>query len=135
MTTFNCIFWFVAIVASGLLGWKAVEIFTEVPKKKKEEQPPPSWWWQQRWFNFLGSLVGWAALWVLTRRYWTYILGGPAIDPNLWDLLAGFIAFVGVTGYLPYTVYGLISSVALVGFKLADSLKDLLPKPPDKRVG
>jgi hypothetical protein len=126
MSTFNCIFWFIAIVASGLLGWKAVEIFTDVPKKKKEEQPPPSWWWQQRWFNFLGSIVGWAALWVLIRRYWTYILGGCAPDPSLWDLLAGFIAFVGVTGYLPYTVYGFISSVYRVGHKLADSFLHLL---------
>jgi len=122
MLTFNCIFWFIALVASGLLGWKAVEIFTDVAKKEKKEQPPPSWWWQQRWFNFLGSIVGWAALRVLIRRYWTYILGGCAADPNLWNLLAGFIAFVGVTGYLPYTVYGLISCVYRVGHKLADSL-------------
>jgi hypothetical protein len=131
MLIFNCIFWFIALVASGLLGWKAVEIFTDVPKKEREEkekekQRPPSWWWQQRWFNFLGSIVGWAALWLLLRRYWTYILGRCGTDPRLWDLLAGFIAFVGITGYLPYTVYGLISCVYRVGHKLADSFLHLL---------
>lgn len=127
MTTFDYIYWTFAFVASALLGWKAIEIFTDVPKRKKDEQPPASWWWHQRWFNFLGSLVGWFAGWILARRYLPCFRGA-TLTPTVSDLLTGFIAFVGVTGFLPYTIYGLISSVYRVGEKLADKLIDLLPQ-------
>jgi hypothetical protein len=127
MTTFDYIYWAFAFVASVLLGWKAIEIFTDVPKRKKEEQPPASWWWQQRWFNFLGSLIGWFTAWILVRRY-SACIHGATITPTASDLLIGFIAFVGVTGYLPFTVYGLISSVYRVGEKLTGMLMDMVPK-------
>ena len=121
---FNCIFWIVALVFSVFYAWWAFDVFGV----SKEGKP---WAWKAHtiWFNLAGSLVGWLALRVLIRRYSAYILGGPGtVDPNWSDLFVGFIAFVGITGYLPYTVSGIISSVYLIASKAYDLLKTSLEK-------
>ena len=50
-------YWAIALVASGLYGWKAVAIFLP-PLGEGSRQLPRAWWWHQRWLNFLGGLVG-----------------------------------------------------------------------------
>ena len=121
---FSFIFWLIALAFSVFYGLKACDIFP-----REEEIKNLALKVHLAWFNFIGSVVGWAVLWILTRRYWAYIIGGSAaVDPNLWDLLAGFIAFVGITGYLPGTVNYLIFS----GLNVADSLMKFFLKLPYK---
>jgi hypothetical protein len=115
---FTIVYWLFAFIVSGFFGWKAVEIF----KSKLAKPMSWPWWLYQIWFNFLGSLIGWLALWVLVRRYWTCIFCECTVNPSLWDLFAGFVAFIGVTGHLPYAVFGLISAVYIVGTKVAEKL-------------
>jgi len=72
-------------------GWRAVPIFvkSEIYAKKKWD-----WWLYQVWFNALGAFVGWVALWSvwnlhhLTFEYTVLVL----------------VAFLGITGNLPYVV-------------------------------
>jgi hypothetical protein len=121
-------YWLVALVASALYGWKAVEIFTDVPNHKGK--PPSAWWWHQRWLNFAGSVVGWVALWVVGKKLLPCFLTECAAEPSIWLALSTFIAFVGVTGYLPFTVVGLVSGASVLASKAADVVKELFPKPP-----
>lgn len=130
LSALACVYWPVALAASCFYGWKAVELFTQVPSQ--EQKPPPAWWWHQRWLNFAGAFVGWIALWVVGRKLLPYLLEEGKGESNFtaWDVLIGFIAFVGITGYLPFTVVGIISGASLLASKAGEILKDLMPKSP-----
>src|SRR5690242_11582128 len=58
----------------------------------------------QAWFNFLGALVGWVAAWPVLSNVVACAQGGcaPVVSWSMAGLAA--LAFVGVTGYLPYAV-------------------------------
>jgi hypothetical protein len=102
----EAVYWVVAVIASGLLGWHALEIFS-VPRVNEPNL------WQQRFLNFVGSMFGWLVLWPLTLRYLPCVssTGCPELHFGWWDVLACFVAFIGVTGYLPFTVIGAITAV------------------------
>jgi hypothetical protein len=117
------VYWVVALVASGLYGWHAVEIF-KAHIAAREESPSKSWWWHQRWLNFLGALVGWLALWLLLRKFLGCMLGDCDADVGAWDVVGALVAFVGVTGYLPNTVVSLVSGVGALAGKLAEVLTE-----------
>jgi hypothetical protein len=93
-----------ALGFSTFFGCCARTIFsvTEISKN--------SWKSYQFWFNFAGSLFGWFAL---------YALRTELTRPNLsrTEFLLFFIGFVGITGHLPYTTYGLITSIEKVATK------------------
>jgi hypothetical protein len=56
----------------------------------------------QIWFNLVGCAFGWAALWWLVRILWgTWLSPAPAGHPAWSDLVLGFVALVGISGYLP----------------------------------
>jgi hypothetical protein len=80
--------------------------------------------WHERWLNLFGSLVGWVTGWLILVRHCGWPIQKCGGQPDGWDLIGGLVAFVGVTGYLPYTIVGLISGV----HKLAGELiKKVLP--------
>ncbi len=120
-------YWVIAVAASALYGWKAVEIFTDVPSQRS--RPPAAWWWHQRWLNFLGSLVGWVALWILGRKLVPCVAGrcNPGLEGSY--ALLGFLAFVGVTGYLPYGVVGILTGASTLAAKATEVVAGLRRKP------
>lgn len=115
------LYWIVALWASALYDWYAMEIHTPATAT----QLPAAKLWHQRWFNFLGSLVGWCALWLLLKELLPCIIGTCALEPSVLHVVLAFTAFVGVTGHLPMTVMGLITGVHGL-WKLAT---DLMGKP------
>lgn len=113
-------FWIAALLASFFYGWKSLEIHLPSAFDKhghgKKDNPihdyPPSWRLHQYWLNFLGSLVGWLALWYLLKRYDLCLFSSSCnSSPNAWDIGASLIAFTGVTGHLPGTVIPLFMSL------------------------
>lgn len=92
-------FWVIAVLSSLFYGFAAFKIFSVDTKDR-----PFLWWAHQIWFNFLGSLAGWAAFWFLSLRvievapanYMRYI--------SIWDAATAVVAFIGMTGHLPYTL-------------------------------
>jgi hypothetical protein len=103
------VFWIVAVIASSFYGWKCFDAL-EVKVNLKEK--PWAWRFHQRWFNFFGSLVGWAALWLVFRKVCLYP------SPIRWfdvALIAG--AFVGVTGHLPFATAGLLNAIKDLALK------------------
>ena len=57
----------------------------------------------QRWLNFVGSIFGWAALFVVIERLRRDVpnLG---VGDAVVMLVATLVAFLGITGYLPYAI-------------------------------
>jgi hypothetical protein len=124
----NLCFSTIALLASFLIGWNCFEIFA------------PDWWWGlsleerkkkwklhwfQRWFNFAGSLLGWAVLWLLLRRVWmTYISAANPGALTLLDLLGAMVALIGITGWLPRTVMGFITSFERIFEKFAEKIAE-----------
>src|SRR5574341_945803 len=106
-TWMAAIYWAIALVASLLYGWNAVAIF-KAHISGLDQKPPAAWWWHQRWLNFLGAIVGWTALWFLLRKFGGCILSPCGSDPTAWDVVAAFVSFIGITGYLPATVVSLV---------------------------
>jgi hypothetical protein len=47
---------------------------------------------------------------------------------GLWDVVGGFFAFIGIAGYLPYTVIGFVNGVfetgKLIAARLAGALRE-----------
>lgn len=95
-----CAFWTVALIASGLCGYYANEIFNGEKAGCKLNAKG----FHQFWLNFVGSFVGWAALWVLVQKYHGCIFQGCSIHHFSWYIFVALIAFVGITGYLPMMI-------------------------------
>ena len=64
----------------------------------------------QVWFNFVGALFGWAALWCLVRRAWAvwYVPASGSEKVTGWDFGLAVVAFIGISGYLPYATMGAV---------------------------
>lgn len=132
------VFWVVALVVSVLYGWNAAAIFTDV--SLREVKPAKAWWWHQRWLNFMGSVTGWTALWLLFRRLAPCLFqecktqlasaSGSASRLDAGDAAMAFVAFVGITGYLPFAVVGLISGASTLSAKAGEVIKGLFSKAP-----
>jgi len=114
----DLVFLVVAIVASVFYGTKACEIF-EVPSTAK----PWSWKIHQFWLNFAGSFVGWLALWTVTPRALTCVRESCTAQFSVSDVALFVLGFIGVTGFLPVVVVGLVFSIKEVVTKLAGLLK------------
>ncbi len=105
----------IAFILSLFLGLNCLEIFDVDVKDQKSF--PKSRRVQQIWFNFTGSLFGWGALWCLLQRA-SVILGQCSPSKTgqaTWsDFALAFVAFVGVSGYLPYTAMGIVEALKLL---------------------
>lgn len=111
------LFWGVAIVASSLYGAFAIQIFVG------SKTFPRPWVWHQRWFNFFGSMVGWLAAWLIILRHCGWPITTCVGPTDGWDLVGALIAFLGMTGHLPFTIMGLAEGVRLLAAKAVDYLK------------
>ena len=102
----------VAAGFSCFYGIKATAIFLDPSPTNK----PLAWQFHQFWLNFTGCVVGWIALWFFGSKVITCIQTACTSRVDIWDVGLFFLAFVGVTGYLPAMVVGLVFSIgALVG--------------------
>jgi hypothetical protein len=72
---------------------------------KDSEKWSKKTWFQQYLFNFLGCVIGWAALLFVIYRV---ILDGNLHDFAVWDALGVLVAFLGVTGYLPIFIMQIV---------------------------
>ena len=93
---FNSYFLWGALLFAGFFGWRSVYIFVhpDIYRIKKCD-----WWLYQFWFNFVGAFIGWVVVY--------YIWEIDISEFEIKHFVALIIAFLGITGNLPY--------VALVG--------------------
>jgi len=110
----------IAVLGSLFYGFSAISIF--VPK---QEDHPKSWPWKihQFWFNFVGALAGWLALALLMLKFGNYDSFPRSLENlTFLDLVIFFLAFIGITGHLPYTIAGLLNSLSEVFIKALKKL-------------
>ena len=119
-SSWNWLFVCIAFGMSVFYGWSACAIFS-VPKQDK----PWSWRFHQFWLNFIGSVVGWVAAWTVINSVLECAAASctMSVAPSAFALF--FLAFLGVTGYLPAALVGLVGGfnelisklLALIGGK------------------
>ena len=82
-------FLWVAIVFSAFYWWRCFSIF-------KVDTSNKNWEWKlhQRLFNALGAFIGWFAAYFLWNTDLNHFNAG--------HFIALIIAFLGISGYLPY---------------------------------
>jgi len=105
---FNASFWVVGFAFSLFLGAKAPEIFVS---SKDREGKPWAWHVHQFLLNFAGSVSGWVALWFIVRNVAFVIAAHTATAPQLSDAALFFLAFLGITGYLPFAVLTSVNAI------------------------
>lgn len=84
-------FLYLAIVGAVFFGYRAVFIWVR-PEDYKDKRW--DWWVYQIWFNALGAFLGWVGVWYLS------CVRPSELKVEHW--LALLVAFLGVTGNLPY---------------------------------
>lgn len=104
---FAMIYSVVGLIASSICGRCAFEMHTDKTWKCVSKAQR----YHQFCFNFLGSLIGWAAALAMIRRFGDCWLYRCSRDITAWDLIGGLIAFIGVSGYLPYSTMLTIASL------------------------
>jgi hypothetical protein len=103
---FNWAFLATSVVMSMFYAVKASDAFLVDWSNK-----PWAWRVHQAWFNLAGSLVGWGLAWLVARGFAHYLELGPSAQPS-WSLVAlGALAFVGITGHLPFAVAGILQGI------------------------
>jgi hypothetical protein len=101
----------IALAASALYGWYAVKIFLGVPPPGQlEHRKFLSCRNHQRWLNFSGSIVGWICLWILGVKFVPFAAADSFPSLSWGDVGLAFVAFVGVTGYLPAMVAAIVQT-------------------------
>jgi len=86
---FKSPFLYPALVFGLFFGLRAISIFNEKKKGKKLD-----WFFYQFLFNFVGAFIGWVVVYYL----WEIDISKFGIE----HFVALFIAFLGITGNLPY---------------------------------
>jgi hypothetical protein len=109
----TAIFGLIGLGASVFYAWYAYDIFLVSTAGK-----PQAWDIHQRWFNFVGSALGWMGLWFVARKvYHCLAVACPGhLDWSDAALIA--VAFVGITGHLPYALSGLLEGLRVLALKL-----------------
>jgi hypothetical protein len=92
-------FWFIAVVSSLWYRKHAIEAFNVGSEDRTRIAGSPVCQRHERWFNFFGSLAGWWALWIVLYELYLRRLPVEAVHVALI-----LIAFVGISGYLPYMI-------------------------------
>jgi len=108
------VFGAIAVAFSVFYGTKAIDIFGEPSDKK-----PWAWRVHQFWLNFVGSIAGWSAMWFLLRRVFAAIESSSPSSITWSDIALFFAAFIGVTGFLPFSVVSLIYGLREIASKIA----------------
>jgi len=92
-------FWFIAVVSSLWYRRHAIDALNVGLEDRNRIAESAVCQQHERWFNFLGSLVGWWALWIVLYELYVRRLPIQAVDLGLI-----VIAFIGMSGYLPYMI-------------------------------
>lgn len=71
-------------------------------------------------FHFLGSFVGWFLLYCLSVRINSLSTNMNQLESI--DILLLLFGFLGITGHLPQTLYGLVSSFGKVAESIANRI-------------
>jgi hypothetical protein len=121
-----CIF---ALTASLFYGWKAVEIFLSLSPSRTDadlHRHKKKWSWQlhQFWLNFFGSAVGWTCLWFVIVKVWADVACDRFPSLSWGESALALVAFLGVTGYLPFTAVNLANTATSLIGKLSGVGKD-----------
>lgn len=87
-------------------GYFACEIHEVDPKGKSKH-----WKVHQFWFNFVGAAVGWVAMWTVLGSLFVCANGNCTDSISVSSALLFILAFLGVTGHLPMSLYGLIGGL------------------------
>ncbi len=69
------------------------------------------WKVHQFWFNFLGAAVGWVAMWAVLGSLLVCATVNCTNSISISSALLFILAFFGVTGHLPISLYGLIGGL------------------------
>jgi len=95
------LFWATAVVASLFFGWKCFDIHgVNIGDAHWSKR------WHQHWVNFVGSLFGWAAFWIVFRKVCIYP------SPVGWfDAAMMAVAYIGIIGYIPFVAHSLMQGV------------------------
>jgi hypothetical protein len=113
MLTLTIGFILIAAAFSIFYGFAATSIFKVETSKKK------SWRFHQWWLNFLGSAVGWVATWFLLQKV-IAVADSPSTVSIQWsDAALFFLAFVGVTGFFPFSVVSVLQVLRDIAAKIA----------------
>ena len=107
-------FWILGLGMSLFHGLNAINIFN-VPAPPKERV----WKFHQFWFNFCGSVSGWIALCFLLHKITLSLCAPATVSPQLADVALFVLAFIGVTGYLPFSVLTGVQGVREIATKIA----------------
>ena len=118
MNTIKLIFGIVAILASLFYGIKATKIFNVDATKMSF-----AWHFHQFWFNFLGSLFGWILAYSLLPDIYNSIVNDSKIEISFARIFVLIIAFIGMTGHLPFTMMTAINYLKLAFEKILENLK------------
>ncbi len=135
--TYETWFYWLALLLSTVLGVRGIAIqMNNVEnenraRKKKDEVEWNQWqrilvhYLQDFIYNFVGSLAGWVALYMLSYRLFmdtganvpplpqNFVLDKPNLHSLGWiDLWLVIFALLGITGKLPQTAEGFILSIA-----------------------
>ena len=102
----TCAFWTLALIASIFFGLKAFDLFGVSTKGRTG-----AWLVHQFWLNFLGSAFGWTAGWFIIRKVWLSLDATGPMDFGWLDAVWIAVAFVGMTGYLPYVVVSVLADI------------------------
>jgi hypothetical protein len=109
----NIIIVLAALAFSLFFGFKATDIF-EVATAGKSR----AWKFHQFWLILVGSASGWIALWFVARKAYFCSQEGCPTRPSFWYGIMLFIAFIGITGFLPITVVGIIQGIKELSAKV-----------------
>jgi hypothetical protein len=120
---FEVAFWSIAIIVSAFLGLFCFQIHGVRVNNWAAKA-------HQVWFNFAGALAGWVALWFLLRQWWgIWDLPASTFHVTVSDFGLALTAYIGISGYLPYTVVGAIQAFVAVVQTVIRRISDLLSTP------
>ena len=125
ISTFGWCWVVIAIASSLILAFRRVfrDPHEAYPLKDRKRSSPRFVYFSDCYysffFNFAGSMAGWLLLLALYAR----IRSDTALSSLGWaDLVLGLLAFVGISGHLPQTAYGLVLSVSRLVDVLAERI-------------
>jgi len=107
-----------ALAASLFYGLGARAVFTDGQVEKQLEKAwgtDRPYRMHQLWFNFFGSLVGWGCSWPVLQAIWA---NPDKPDLKIAHAFYAVVAFLGITGYLPWAMAGLAGSFKTIVDKL-----------------
>jgi len=101
------LFWPFALTASAFFGLFPWRIF---PVQRPDGPWKRNWPWYvyQAWFNFIGSLTGWYALWALRSSWGSCLTSECSLQVTWGGALHGLVALAGIAGQLPWALSLLI---------------------------